>query len=127
VLLDSARTAVSGLKHLWLDAGYEGRAKRWVEEVLNLSVELVRRPAKPAPEEVARSWAQEWAKEVLAKKPMFELGCLGEGVDEFFSGIYLAPYHVVLLVVLVGEHRVASRCRSHGIILVSPCGCKGWR
>jgi len=63
LLLDSARTAVSGLKHLWLDAGYEGRGKRWVEEVLNLSVEIVRRPAKPVPEEVARSWAQEWAKE----------------------------------------------------------------
>ncbi len=28
LLLDSARTAVSGLKHLWLDAGYEGRGKR---------------------------------------------------------------------------------------------------
>jgi len=63
LLLDSARTAVSELKHLWLDAGYEGRGKRWVEEVFNLSVEIVRRPAKPVPEEVPRSWAQEWAKE----------------------------------------------------------------
>jgi putative transposase len=63
LLLDSARTAVSHLKHLWLDAGYEGRGKRWVEEVLGLSVEIVRRPPKPIPEEVARTWAQEWAKE----------------------------------------------------------------
>jgi putative transposase len=63
LLVDSARTAVSGLKHLWLDAGYEGRAKRWVEEILGLSVEIVHRPPKPIPEEVARSWAQEWAKE----------------------------------------------------------------
>ena len=55
LLLDSARTAVSGLKHLWLDAGYEGRGKRWVEEVLGLNVEIVRRPPKPIPEEVARS------------------------------------------------------------------------
>jgi putative transposase len=39
LLLDSARTAVSHLKHLWLDAGYEGRGKRWVEEALGLSVE----------------------------------------------------------------------------------------
>jgi hypothetical protein len=59
----SPHSAVSELKHLWLDAGYEGRGKRWVEEVFNLSVEIVRRPAKPVPEEVARSWAQEWAKE----------------------------------------------------------------
>jgi hypothetical protein len=43
---------------------YEGRGKRWVEEVLGLSVEIVRRPPKPIPEEVARSWAQEeWARE----------------------------------------------------------------
>ena len=63
LLLGSARTAVSGLKHLWLDAGYEGRGKRWVEEILGLSVEIVRRPPKPIPEEVARSWAEEWAKE----------------------------------------------------------------
>ena len=59
LLLDSARTAVSGLKHLWLDAGYEGRGKRWAEEVLGLSIEIVRRPPKPIPEEVARTWAQE--------------------------------------------------------------------
>ena len=63
LLLDSARTAVSGLKHLWLDAGYEGRNKQWVEEVLGLSVEIIRRPQKPIPEEVARNWATEWAKE----------------------------------------------------------------
>ena len=63
LLLDSARTAVSGLKHLWLDAGYEGRGKRWVEEIPGLSVEVVRRPPKPIPEEVARTWVEEWAKE----------------------------------------------------------------
>jgi putative transposase len=49
LLLDSARTALSGLKHLWLDAGYEGRGKRWAEEVLSLSVEIVRKPKKPVP------------------------------------------------------------------------------
>jgi len=36
---------------------------RWAEEVLGLSVELVRKPAKPVPEEVSRTWAEEWAKE----------------------------------------------------------------
>ena len=63
LLLESAQTAVSGLKHLWLDAGYEGRSKRWAEEVLGLSVEVVRKPSKPIPEKVAKIWAQEWAKE----------------------------------------------------------------
>ncbi len=28
-----------------------------------LSVEIVRKPPKPVPEEVAKAWAQEWAKE----------------------------------------------------------------
>jgi len=54
------------LKHLWLDAGYEGRGKRWAEQVLGLSVEevVVRKPPKPIPEKVAQIWAQEeWAKE----------------------------------------------------------------
>jgi putative transposase len=63
LLLEPARTTVSGLKHLWLDAGYEGRGKRWAEEILGLSVEVVRKPPKPIPEKVARMWAEEWAKE----------------------------------------------------------------
>jgi putative transposase len=63
VLLESARTKFSRLKHLWVDAGYQGRGRRWAEENLGLSVEVVREPPKPVPEEVAKVWAQEWAKE----------------------------------------------------------------
>ena len=65
MLLESAARAAGGshLKHLWLDAGYEGRGKRWAEEVLGLSVQIVRKPAKPIPEKVAKIWAEEWAKE----------------------------------------------------------------
>jgi putative transposase len=63
LLLDSARAEVSRLKHLWLDAGYEGTGKRWAEEALSLSVEIVRRPLKPTSEKVAKRWAEEWAKE----------------------------------------------------------------
>ncbi len=58
------------LKHLWLDAGYEGRGKRWAEECLGLSVEIVRCPPKPVPEKVAKIWATEWAKEGV--KPDWE-------------------------------------------------------
>jgi len=55
---------VSKLKHLWLDAAYESRGKRWAKEILGLSIEIVRRPPKPIPEEAARTWArEEWAKE----------------------------------------------------------------
>jgi putative transposase len=46
----------SGLKHLWLDASYEGRGKQWVKKVLGLSVAIVRKPKKPIPQEVARTW-----------------------------------------------------------------------
>jgi putative transposase len=63
LLLESALTEISRLKHHWLDAGYEGRGKRWVEETLGLSVEVVRMPLKPTPEKVAEIWAEEWAKE----------------------------------------------------------------
>jgi putative transposase len=63
LLLESARSGLSRLSHLWLDAGYEGRGKRWAEDAMGLSVEVVRKPPKPVPEEVARLWAQEWAKE----------------------------------------------------------------
>ena len=63
LLLRSARSELSNLKHLWLDAGYEGRGRRWAQDLLGLSVEVVRKPAKPVPEEVAQTWAEEWAKE----------------------------------------------------------------
>ena len=63
LLLESAWDVLSRLSHLWLDAGYEGRGRRLAEEVMGLSVEVVRKPPKPVPEEVARIWAREWAKE----------------------------------------------------------------
>jgi putative transposase len=64
LLLESARSGLSSrLSHLWLEAGYEGRGRRWAEEAMGLSVEVVRKPPKPAPEEVANRWAREWAKE----------------------------------------------------------------
>jgi putative transposase len=70
LLLEGARTEISSLKHLWLDAGYQGKGKRWVQQVLGLSVEIVRRSPKPIPEMVARRWAEEWAKEGM--KPDWE-------------------------------------------------------
>jgi transposase len=57
LLLDPARERLGRLSHLWVDAGYQGRARRWAEEVLGVSVEVVRKPQKPLPEEVAKRWA----------------------------------------------------------------------
>jgi putative transposase len=63
LLLEWARGGLLHLSHLWLDAGYEGRGKRWAEEAMGLSVEIVRKPPKPVPEEVAQRWARNLAKE----------------------------------------------------------------
>ena len=63
LLLEPVRDRFVRLSHLWVDAGYQGRGKRWAEEAMGLSVEVVRKPPKPVPEEVAERWADEWAKE----------------------------------------------------------------
>ncbi len=64
LLLGPARERLGRLSHLWVDAaGYQGRGKRWAEEALGLSVDVVRKPKKPVPEKVAEVWAREWAKE----------------------------------------------------------------
>jgi putative transposase len=55
--LGPARERLGRLSHLWVDAGYQGRGKRWAEEAMGLSVEVVRKPPKPLPEEVAERWA----------------------------------------------------------------------
>ena len=62
-LLERARGRFARLSHLWVDAGYHGRGRRWAEEAMGLSVEVVRKPKKPVPEKVAEVWAEEWAKE----------------------------------------------------------------
>jgi putative transposase len=51
------------LSHVWVEAGYRCRGRRWTGEVFGVSVEVVRKPPKPVPEEVAKLWAREWAKE----------------------------------------------------------------
>src|SRR5215207_2998971 len=64
-LLRHADVEFPRLKHLWLDSAYRGedKGKDWVEKALGWSVELVERPPKPAPEQVLKSWAEQWAKE----------------------------------------------------------------
>jgi putative transposase len=63
LVLESTLDRLPGLSHLWVDAGYQGRGKEWVEKEVGLSVEVVHRPPKPTPEKVARIWAEEWSKE----------------------------------------------------------------
>jgi putative transposase len=57
-LLDHAKELFPRLSHLWLDAGYSGEDKGgdWVEKTLEWTVEIVRRPRKPAPEQVLMAW-----------------------------------------------------------------------
>ena len=63
MLLKTACERFPRLSHLWVDAGYQGRGKEWVEQELGLSVEVVHRTPKPTSEKIARIWAEEWAKE----------------------------------------------------------------
>jgi putative transposase len=62
--LDSVKVLFLRLSHLWLDAVYSGEEKSgdWVEKTLGWTVESVRRPRKPAPEEVLMTWVKQWAK-----------------------------------------------------------------
>ncbi len=59
LLLKGIRDCLPHLSQLWVDAGYQGRGKDWVEKVLGLSAEVVRRTPKPTPEKVAMKWAEE--------------------------------------------------------------------
>jgi len=63
LVLETARDRLQSLSHLWVDVGYQGRGKEWVEKELGLRVEVVHRTPKPTPEKVARIWAREWSKE----------------------------------------------------------------
>jgi putative transposase len=63
LVLEATRDLLPSLSHLWVDAGYRGRGKEWVERELGLSVEVVHRTPKPTPEKTARIWAEEWSKE----------------------------------------------------------------
>ena len=63
LLLERVRGRFPRLCRLWVDAGYRGRGRRWAEEALGLSVEVVSKLPKPAPEKVMLAWAKEWHKE----------------------------------------------------------------
>ncbi len=53
LLLKGVGDRLPRLSHLWVDAGYQGRGKDWVEKALGLSGEVVHRTPKPTPEKVA--------------------------------------------------------------------------
>ena len=79
-LLEPARSRLGRLSYLWVDAGYRGRGKEWVEQALGLKVEVVNRSPKPTPEKMLRVWAREWFKEghrmdlkKLPTRPGFEI------------------------------------------------------
>jgi putative transposase len=62
-LLEPAHARLPRLSYLWVDAGYRGRGKEWVERELGIEVEVVNRSPKPPPEKVLQIWAREWFKE----------------------------------------------------------------
>jgi hypothetical protein len=62
-LLEPTHSRLPRLSYLWVDAGYRGRGKEWVEQALGVEVEVVNRSPKPTPEKVLRVWARAWFKE----------------------------------------------------------------
>jgi putative transposase len=60
-LLADARTLFPRLAHLWVDQGYTGTGKAWIEDHLGWTVEVVRHPPKPrgvwAPAGTVIDWA----------------------------------------------------------------------
>ena len=58
-LLEAAHLPLPRLSHLWVDAGYRGRGKEWVEQALGVEVEVVNRSPKPTPEKILGVWARE--------------------------------------------------------------------
>jgi len=46
LVLEGAAQEFPGLKHLWVDQGYTGTGKAWIEEHLGWSVEVVKHPPK---------------------------------------------------------------------------------
>jgi putative transposase len=62
-LLEPDRSRLPRLSYLWVDAGYRGRGKDWVQQALGVEVEVVNRSPKPPPQKVLEIWAREWFKE----------------------------------------------------------------
>ena len=73
VLLEGVRERFPRVRHLWLDAGYngKGKGKDWVEKALGLAAEIVRHPPKPryvwAPEGEEPDWDDLRARGLLPK------------------------------------------------------------
>ncbi len=47
MVLEGTAEEFPRLEHLWVDQGYTGVGKEWIEEHLGWSVEVVRHPPKP--------------------------------------------------------------------------------
>ena len=47
LLLDGAATQFPRVQHVWVDQGYTGKGRSWIEEHLGWTVEVVRHPPKP--------------------------------------------------------------------------------
>jgi putative transposase len=60
LLLDGAAEQFPRLGHAWVDQGYTGTGKAWIEEHLGWSVEVVRHPPKPRGVWVFPGQAVDW-------------------------------------------------------------------
>jgi putative transposase len=62
LLLECTENRFPRLKHLWLDGGYKGRCKEWIEKALGWTVNIVQRAPKIAPQQVLKIWPKSGLK-----------------------------------------------------------------
>jgi putative transposase len=60
LVLDGAREQFPRLSHLWVDQGYTGTGKTWIEEHLGWTVEVVRHPPLPRGQWVPHGDLNDW-------------------------------------------------------------------
>jgi putative transposase len=61
LLLDGAAEQFPRLEHVWVDQGYTGTGKAWIEQELSWSVEVVQHPRKPRGVWVVPGQEVDWA------------------------------------------------------------------
>src|SRR5215207_8191767 len=110
LLLESARTGLSRLKQLWLDAGYEGRGKRWAEEGEEAILVLQRGPlGDPSEtgdacffsEKVETAQLLGYDAVIIANHHEGALG--GEGPDSYFCGGQGHEFEVTISALCIGH------------------------
>src|SRR4029079_5620289 len=70
LLLEGADEQFPRVEHLWVDQGYTGTVKSWIEEHLGWRVEVVRHPPHPRGEWLPHGDVQDWRTVWFSWQPL---------------------------------------------------------